>query len=413
MSIPVPLPRIAEFEGFGFGMFIHWGLYSQLGRGEWVMNLEKIPKSEYVRLFDTFTAEKFDAGKIARMAKMAGMKYIILTARHHDGFSLYDTKGLCDYDAPHSPAGRDLIAEYVEACNAEGIKPLFYHTTLDWYQESFENDFPAYLQYLRDSVEVLCTNYGKIGGLWFDGNWSKEGADWEEDKLYEVIRRHQPDAIIVNNTGLNAKGAAGNIELDSVTFEQGRPEPLNREGAPKYLAAEMCHTMNDHWGYGGRDFNYKSLPELIETLCACRKVGANYLLNIGPDGDGAIPKMQEALLEGLGGWMDVCGKSCVYSGRPAGIAGNGKDFALSADGKLYFFVHGLTIQGDASVTVENSGIGWKKFTGLTGRLKSVKWVDNGEALDFRQNEGSAEIFATGFPYGANYVVRIAEAEIAE
>ena len=413
MSIPVPLPRIAEFESFGFGMFIHWGLYSQLGRGEWVMNLEKIPKSEYVRLLDTFTAEKFDAGKIVRMAKMAGMKYIILTARHHDGFSLYDTKGLCDYDAPHSPAGRDFIAEYVEACNAEGIKPLFYHTTLDWYQESFENDFPAYLQYLRDSVEVLCTNYGKIGGLWFDGYWSKEDTDWEEDKLYAVIRRHQPDAIIVNNTGLNAKGAAGNIELDSVTFEQGRPEPLNREGAPKYLAAEMCHTMNDHWGYGGRDFNYKSLPELIETLCACRKVGANYLLNIGPDGDGAIPKMQEALLEGLGGWMDVCGRNCIYSGRPSGISGAGKDFALSADGKLYFFVHGLTIQGDASVTVENSGIGWKKFTGLTGKLRSVKWVDNGESLDFRQIEGSAEIFATGFPYGANYVVRIAEAELAE
>ena len=138
MAIPTPLPRIAEFENFGFGMFIHWGLYSQLGRGEWVMNLEKIPKDEYKKLFNTFTASKFDAREIARTAKAAGMKYIILTSRHHDGFSLYDTKGLCDYDAPHSPAGRDLIGEYVEACNAEGIRPLFYHTTLDWYQESLK-----------------------------------------------------------------------------------------------------------------------------------------------------------------------------------------------------------------------------------------------------------------------------------
>lgn len=119
---------------------------------------------------------------------------------------------------------------------------MFYHTTLDWHVDSFNNDFPAYLQYLRDSVEILCSNYGKIGGLWFDGNWSKQDADWEEDKLYEVIRRHQPDAIIVNNTGLNAQGHAGNIEVDSVTFEQGRPEPMNREGMPKYLAAEMCQT---------------------------------------------------------------------------------------------------------------------------------------------------------------------------
>ncbi len=411
MAIPTPLPRIKEFENFGFGMFIHWGLYSQLGRGEWVMNLEKIPKDEYKKLFNTFTASKFDAREIARTAKAAGMKYIILTSRHHDGFSLYDTKGLCDYDAPHSPAGRDLIGEYVEACNAEGIRPLFYHTTLDWYQDSFNGNFKEYLQYLRDSVEVLCTSYGKIGGLWFDGNWSKKDADWEEDKLYAVIRKHQPDCIIVNNTGLDARGAAGNIELDSVTFEQGRPTPLDRDGAPKYLAAEMCHTMNDHWGFGGRDFNYKSLPELIETLCACRKVGANYLLNIGPDGDGAIPPMQKALLEGLGGWMDVCGKSSVYTGRPTTVTGHEKDFALASDGKLYFYVHGLTIQGDANVTVEESGIGWRHYKGIGGKLKSVKWVDNGEELQVKQNGSEADIFTTGFPYGANYVVRIAEAEI--
>lgn len=411
MAIPTPLPRIARFEKYGFGMFIHWGLYSQLGRGEWVMNLEKIPKEEYIKLFDTFTAKKFDARMIVRTAKRAGMKYITLTARHHEGFSLYDTKGLCDFDAPHSPAGRDLVREYVDACNEEGIVPFFYHTTLDWYQESFDKDFKSYLQYLRDSVEVLCTEYGKIGGLWFDGNWSKPDADWEEDAMYAVIRKHQPDAIIVNNTGLGSRGELGNIELDSVTFEQGRPTPLDRDGAPKYIAAEMCHTMNDHWGFGCRDFHYKSLGELIETLCACRKVGANYLLNIGPDGEGAIPEMSKALLDGLGDWIDACGNPAIYNAKPVGVTGEKSDFALGSDGKLYFFVHGLTIQGDASVTVEKNGIGWRKFDGVDGKIKSVKWVDNGEELQFEQNGKESKIYATGFPYGTNYVVRIAEAVV--
>ena len=159
MSIPVPEKRIAEFENRGFGMFIHWGLYSQLARGEWAMDLLHIPKDEYEKLADTFTAENFDARKIAALAKRAGMKYITLTTRHHDGFSLYDTCGLSDYDAPHSAAGRDLIKEFVEACRAEDILPMFYHTTLDWHVDSFNNDFPAYLQYLRDSVEILCSNY--------------------------------------------------------------------------------------------------------------------------------------------------------------------------------------------------------------------------------------------------------------
>ena len=300
MAIPVPEKRVLAFEEFGFGMFIHWGLYSQLGKGEWIQHIGGIPKEEYVKLQDTFTASKFDGHKIARIAKKAGAKYITLTTRHHEGFSLYDTKGLNTYDAPHSPAGRDLVRDFVEGCRDEGIVPFFYHTTLDWYNPDFNGNFKAYLQYLRDSVEILCSEYGKIGGLWFDGNWSKPNEDWEEDALYKVIRKHQPDAIIVNNTGLSHRGEAGNIELDSVTFEQGRPEPMDREGMPKYMAAEMCQTLNAHWGCGARDLNYKSLPHLIETLCACRKVGANYLLNVGPDALGRIPAPAANILRQVG-----------------------------------------------------------------------------------------------------------------
>lgn len=410
MAVPIPEKRVAEFENMGFGMFIHWGLYSQLGRGEWVQHLEKIPKEEYEKLAKTFTAEKFDAHKIARLAKAAGAKYITLTTRHHDGFSLYDTKGLSDFDAPHSAAGRDLIKEYVDACNDEGIVPFFYHTTIDWHHPDFVNNFPRYLQYLRDSVEVLCTSYGKIGGLWFDGNWWDKNADWEEDKLYAVIRKHQPDAIIVNNTGLGARGKTGNIEIDSVTFEQGRPDPMDREGMPKYLAAEMCQTLNVHWGCGHKDFKYKSLPELIETLCACRKVGANLLLNIGPEGDGNVALLQEALLREIGKWVDVTGK-VIYTPKPCGVCGSGKNFALKDGKRMYFFVHDISIIGHSDVSVGGGNAGNTCFTGITDKVKSMRWTDNGEELTFTQNGKEFSFNATGFPYGTNLVVRVAEAEL--
>ena len=412
MAIPVPEKRILDFEEMGFGMFIHWGLYSQLGKGEWVQHIHGIPKEEYVKLQDTFTASKFDGQKIAQIAKKGGAKYITLTTRHHEGFSLYDTKGLNTYDAPHSPAGRDLIRDFVDGCRAEGIVPFFYHTTLDWYHPEFNGDFKVYLQYLRDSVEILCTEYGKIGGLWFDGNWSKKDADWEEDALYAVIRKHQPEAIIVNNTGLSARGEAGNLQLDSVTFEQGRPEPMNRDGMRKYFAAEMCHTMNAHWGHGARDMNYKSLPHLIETLCACRKVGANYLLNVGPDAEGQITTMQAALMEGIGDWIRSVGQS-IYKAKPCGVVGTGKNFALRDGNKMYFYIHDLSVTGDNNVTVEGGAAGEKSFTGVKGTISNLHWVDNDEMLNFRQDENSFVMNATGYPYGTSLVVRVAEADIAD
>lgn len=414
MAIPVPEKRIADFERLGFGMFIHWGLYSQLGRGEWAMHFESIPRDTYMKLADSFTASKFDAYKIASVAKAAGAKYITLTARHHEGFSLYDTRGLNTYDAPHSPCGRDLIREFVDACRSLDIVPFFYHTTLDWYNQDFNNNFKAYLRYLRESVEILCSEYGPIGGLWFDGNWSKPDEDWEEDALYKVIRKHQPEAIIVNNTGLQARGQAGHIELDSVTFEQGRPTPMDREGMVKYLAAEMCHTLNAHWGHGYADFNYKSLPELIEMLCSCRKVGANYLLNVGPTGEGEIPLLQEALLRGIGDWIRLGGSS-IYDGKPCGIYGaeeNARDFALRIGSKLYFYVHGRAVIGGADVTVEGAeGAGGRVFTGVNGKIKSVKWTDSDESVQYSQNGGRLTVQFAGYPYGKNLVVRVAEAEL--
>ena len=223
-----------------------------------------------------------------------------MTTRHHDGFSLYDTCGLNEYDAPHSAAGRDLVREFVDACNKYGIVPLFYHTLLDWHEKSYYEDFPKYLKYLRASIEILCKNYGKIGGFWFDGMWDRKNDNWEEDALYSLIRSYQPNAMIINNTGLSALGELGHIELDSVTFERGRPKPINLEGSPKYIASEMCQIFANHWGYAKKDFNFKSLPQIIEDLCVCRRYGANYLLNVGPMGNGQIRPLDKAMLETLG-----------------------------------------------------------------------------------------------------------------
>lgn len=414
MAQPIPEKRIAEFEDLGFGVFVHWGLYSQLGRGEWVMSREKIPKETYQELIHTFTASRFDARQWAKTAKEAGAGYMTLTTRHHEGFSLYDTRGLSDYDVMHSPCGRDLVREYVEACREFGLKPFFYHTTLDWHRDSFGQDFSSYLQYLRDSVEILCSEYGPIGGLWFDGNWSKPDEDWEEDKLYAVIRKYQPQAIIVNNTGLGRRGALGNREIDSVTFEQGRPTPMDREGMEKYVAAEMCHTMNAHWGYGAQDFQYKSLSHLIETLCACRKVGANYLLNVGPTGEGEFPPMQAALLHGIGDWIRTVG-STIYHDRPCGICsiGSDKNFALRSGNKIHFYIHDLSISREAHVTVPEGSAGEQFFRGISGKIRSIRWTDQDEELDFSQYGEIVKIKCTPYPYGKNLVVRVAEAELID
>lgn len=411
MSIPIPEKRVAEFENFGMGMFVHWGLYSLLGQGEWVGSLLKMPFEAYAKLSDAFTASDFDARQLVQLAKNAGAKYITLTTRHHDGFSLYDTCGLNPFDAPHSVCGRDLVKEFVNACHEADISPFLYHTTLDWYHPDFQNNFPKYLQYLRDSIEILCTNYGKIGGFWFDGNWSKKDEDWEEDALYRIIRRYQPDAMIINNTGLKMRGCFGNSEIDSVEFEQGQPAPMNREGHSKYVAAEMCQTISGHWGYAKNDLNYKSLPDLIETLCACRKVGANYLLNVGLTGAGKVPLIQEAYFDGIGDWIRATG-NVIYTAKPCGISEDDKNFALADGKRLFFFVHNLSLIGNENVTVSGGcAFGNRYFHGVKGKIRCVHWTDNGEALSFSQDGETVSIHCTGYPYGRNLVVRVAEAEL--
>jgi len=413
-ELPTPLPQHLAFESMAYGLFVHWGLYSQLGKGEWVKKWHDIPMDEYLGLVDTFTAEDFDARELARFAKRAGFRYLCHTTRHHDGFSLYDTRGLNTYDAPHSPAGRDLIAEMVEACREEGITPFFYHTTLDWSWDTencSDEAFAEYIDYLVASVEVLCTQYGEIGGFWFDGNWSRKDADWQEDRLYKMIRSHQPNTIIVNNSSIGALGAVGHPDLDVVTFEQGRPEPLDRAGLPKYVVSEMCQTMNLHWGIGANDFMYKSPADVITDLTSCRKVGANFLLNIGPGAQGGLPAYEKACLERVGEWIGGMEKA-VYDAKPCGAQAEGQDFVLRNPntGRYYYFAHNLPIPKNNHVTgAMGASEGPRMFRGVTAPLRLAHWLDSGESLTLeREGDDAWTLHATGYPYGTNRVVRIAE-----
>jgi len=400
---------IKDFENLGFGMFVHFGLYSMIGLGEWGKKLWNIPDDEYYELFNKFDPKPDWAEKLVSMAKGAGCKYITLTTRHHDGFSLFDTCGLNDYDSMHAKCGRDLVREFVDACRKENIIPFFYHTLLDWHEKSYYTDFKSYLCYLRKSVEILCTNYGKIGGIWFDGMWDKRDEDWEEDELYATIRRHQPDAMIINNTGLSRRGKLGHIELDSVTFERGKPEKINIEDSAKYVASEMCEVTGRNWGYAKDNITYKSPNLLIEELAFCRRYKANFLLNIGPMGDGSITNMDAAIFEIIEKWMHY-NKEAIGEPKPCGIEieDNERDFILKKDDKTYYmFCYDLPMAADTNVDRFSDVEYLRKFK-FDSVIESVEWLDDKAPLSFEQKDGYAYIQTVPYKYGRNLIVRVAK-----
>ncbi len=403
--------RIKAFERLGFGLFVHYGLYSVLGKGEWAMRFGNIPLSEYAKLTAELQPAPDWAKRLVSRASSAGCKYITLTARHHDGFSLYDTQGLNTFDAPHVLNGRDLVREFVDACRAENIQPFFYHTMLDWSRADYVNDFNGYLQYLRASVELLCKNYGQIGGIWFDGAWDNDG-DWQEDALYSLIRAYQPNALVINNTGLDEQGALGHIELDSVTFERGKPQPINLAHSPKYLASEMCQVLGGHWGYAKLDFAYRSLVDIIEDFCACRRYGANFLLNVGPMGNGYLRPLDAAMLSTLGEWTELH-REALYLPRPCAVEleGESRDFLLARDKTYYLFCHGMRMRGDPNVVLSS-----KRNTEcvdafrIQGTVTRVTWLDDGSPVRFTQEGTLLRVEPQAFDYGSNLVVRIAKIE---
>ncbi|MEG0771454.1 MAG: alpha-L-fucosidase [Clostridia bacterium] len=401
--------RISNFENLGFGLFMHYGLYSQVKRGEWIQWIDKIPASEYAPLINTFNADGFNPRETMAYAKKAGMKYAVLTTRHHEGFSLYDTKGLSDFDVMHSPVGKDLIRIYVDACNEFDIIPFFYHTTIDWHDERYYNrtDFDGYIDYLHKSIELLCTNYGKIGGFWFDGNWDAPNENWRADEMYEIIRKHQPDCIIANNPGIGFAGKIYGQEEDVICFEQGAPDVID-SGNTRLRAKEMSQTINSHWAFWAKDTSYKSVNEIIKMMCYCRSKGSNYLLNLTPNDIGNIPTIQKGMLEIIGDFTKEYAKS-FYNGKPLlNFKSENEDFAVKTkDGEIYIFAYDF-YENDPLYSVNGVGTCRKTYTGITSDIKSICWADNNEKLEFSQDKtnNSVSINETNFKDGTCFPVRV-------
>ena len=404
------MDRISRFEQLRFGMFIHFGLFSMADEGEWTWLMDQKERENYPQRFASFNPVNLNWKDIVSMAKDAGCRYITLTSRHHDGFSLYDTRGLNDYDVMHTPYHRDIIKDFVEECRRQDIIPFLYHTTLDWQDPRFKNDFPAYQKYLRDSLKILCQNYGEIGGFWFDGNWSDREADWEEDALYAMIRSYQPNAILINNTGLSKRGERGNPYLDTLTFEQGQIDDTGVRDQGRHLAMEACQTMNHHWGCASNDLDYKTPRTLIEMLNTCRKQNANYLLNIGLSGDGSVPIMNRALLHEIGIWTKMASAS-FYSGTLSPLKGENGAYALNQDAYTDLYCPGIPLLGVKNVVEETGGLQPNMtWTGAKKEVKCIHWLDSGEELKYLQKDDRILLKATGFPYGRDLIVRIARIE---
>ncbi len=403
------MDRVTAFEQLRFGLFIHFGLFSQAGQGEWIHFTDETVRRHYDALFAGFNPIALDWDQILAQARQAGMRYAVLTARHHDGFSLYDTKGLSDYDVTHTPYHQDIIAEFTQACRRQDMVPFFYHTMHDWHHPLMTRDFKAYLQYLRDSIRILCTQYGTVGGFWFDGMWSDRQADWQQDQLYGLIRQYQPDAIIINNSGLSQRGVRGHPQLDTVTFEQGNLIPVDQSGFERHLAMEACQTLNHHWGYAENDLDYKTVRQLVEMLCQCRKAGANYLLNVGPDGQGRLPLIQQGLLQQIGQWTAYAGQP-FYQGTLAQAECQGRDFMLDYAAESYLFVFDLPLDGVKNVVETDQQAAVRKtVSGLKRPVKAMHWL-NGDEIRFEQNGTELKFKPAGFPYGRQLIVRIARIE---
>lgn len=419
LSVPKPEERVEEFERMAFGAFFNLCLAAQLGKAEW--HMLDVPLADYDLLRDHFTAAEFDPEGLANLLKEAGIKYLGIVARHHEGFSFFDTRGLSDFDVMHSPARRDIVAETAEACRAHGIAVFMGVVIWDWhfylsqgydvrttYRSHGNVDrakFDEYLDYLHASVEILCKHYGPVGGFWFDGTWSRVGDDWKEDRLYALIRRYHPNAIIINNSGIRQRGGLGHPEVDCVTFEDALATPLDRRGHAKYVAAETCQTINRHWGHADKDWAYKSPGQIIENLALCRKAGANYLTNIPATPAAGIPQLEAAVLRKVGQWVHTYADA-VYNGKPVPVKCSGRDFVLETGGRWYYFAFDLPMAGEALADLAGPRTVWE----VRRHVRQVCWSDNGEELRFAQNleGGFVTIDLPPFPGGMNLVVRVAE-----
>ncbi len=373
--------RMEWWRDARFGMFVHWGLYAVPagtyqgrrvdGIGEWIMNSAHIPVAEYEKFAGQFNPVGFNADEWVRTARNAGMKYIVITSKHHEGFSLWDSK-VTDYDIMDAtPFKRDILAELAKACKKYKVKLCFYYSIMDWHHPDAQapfypnyNDtsksnpnFSRYVEtYMKPQLAELINNYGPLGVLWFDGEWIKDWTEPQGKALYAWLRELQPDLIINNRVGKGRQGMEGlNKSDDEYAGDFGTPEQqIPATGLPG-VDWETCMTMNDTWGFKSYDDNWKSSEDLIRKLADIASKGGNFLLNVGPTPEGLIPQPSVDRLEAMGKWMAVNSES-IYgtTASPIGMPDWGR--CTAKDDKLYLHVFNWPADGKLSVALPNASV---------------------------------------------------------
>ncbi len=354
--------RMKWWHDARFGMFIHFGLYSVVGRHEWVMENEATPVPEYEQLAKQFNPVRNSARAWAKLAKAAGQKYMVMTSKHHEGFCNFDTK-LTNYCASKQAAGRDLLHEYVEAARAEGLRFGFYYSLMDWHHPDgarCANDEDArkrFVEYTHGLIRELLTNYGKVDVLWYDVNWPLSAEKWESDRMNKMVFELQPDIIVNNRNGLPG---------DFSTPEQ------QITAAAKGRAWESCMTLNGSWGYQRADDSWKNPQTVVRNLIQCCNGGGNYLLNIGPKGDGSIPAESVSILSDVGKWIARNGES-IYESEPCSVSRSNYASFTRKGNTLYMHVHYWP--GD-----------YVAISGLKTEVKSAHFLATKEKLNFQQEK---------------------------
>jgi alpha-L-fucosidase len=392
------------FQDAKFGLFIHWGVFSILGDAEWAMNNQNIHVKDYSRLEHFFYPTEFDAHEWVSMAKNAGMKYITLITRHHDGFSMWDTK-YSDFNIMNTPYKKDVVKMIANECHKQGIKLFLYYSLLDWRRDDYSwwtgrtgqgtgrtvhGNWNDYIKFMENQLTELLTNYGEIAGIWFDGYWDQtapEGAkdrtpkvDWHLPEIYALIHKLQPQCLIGNNHHLTPFPGE-----DFQMFEKDLPgqnkSGLSFQKASDKLPLETCETMNGSWGFNIKDDNYKSVNELIHYLVNAAGRNANFLLNVGPQPNGKIQNEFTDTLKGVGKWMQQYGES-IYGTRGNVMPPENWGVVTAKNKTVYIHILKDSVQPIL-------------ITGIMGKVKSCQLMGTNQKVKFKQDKNAVAINLDG------------------
>ncbi|MCX6264804.1 MAG: alpha-L-fucosidase [Bacteroidetes bacterium] len=401
---PANLAARKQFQDMKFGMFIHWGASSVLGSGEWVMNNRNIRVKEYQNLQRVFNPIDFDAKAWVDAAQGAGMNYITIITRHHDGFSNWDTRE-SDWKITRTPYGKDALKQLADECHKRGMKIFFYYSLLDWYRNDYQyetgktgkgtgrsakSDWNSYIRFMKAQLTELLTQYGEVSGIWFDGHWDQLDNDvdktlsskvnWHYDEIYELIHRLQPACMIGNNHHLLPLPGE-----DFQMFEKDLPgnNTTGFGGADiSALPLETCETMNDSWGYNITDRKYKSVPALIHYMVKAAAHDANFLLNVGPMPTGKIQQEFTDTLAAMGKWMQK-NSSSIYGTR--GNIISPQDWGVVTGKDKTYFIHIL----------KSTGLPYVFIPGLKVTILSAQQLVGGKKVRFQQQAEGVFVYLEG------------------